>query len=86
MVEFYVPRLQHKKKKKKGKIKKKRDVNFKESFMGHIIKSYISEQLNGCFRALIPNMHFNSELLLLLNHNLLNNICVTSFSYLPGLG
>lgn len=85
MVEFYVPRLQHKKK-KKGKIKKKRDVNFKESFMGHIIKSYISEQLNGCFRALIPNMHFNSELLLLLNHNLLNNICVTSFSYLPGPG
>lgn len=39
MVEFYVQRLQHKK-------KEKRHVNFKESFMGHIIKSYISEQLN----------------------------------------
>lgn len=47
--------------------------------MCHIIKSYISEQLNGCFKALIPNMLYKSRLLLLLNHNLFNNTCVSSF-------
>lgn len=57
-------------------------MNFKEIFMGHIIKSYISEQLNGCFKALIPKMHFYSELMLLLNHNIFNNICVTFSFYL----
>lgn len=82
MVEIYVQRLQH----KIRKSKKKRDVNFKESFMGHIIKSYISEDLNECFKALIPNLHFNSEMLLLFNHNLFHNICVTSFCCFPGPG
>lgn len=54
--------------------------------MCHIIKSYISEQLNGCFKALIPNMLYKSGLLLLLNHNLFNSTSVTSFCYLlmPG--
>lgn len=52
--------------------------------MVQISKSYILEQLNGCSQALIPNLHFNSELLLLLNPNLFNNICGTSLSQLPG--